>query len=136
MKKHRELVYGGAFGVGAAVLDVALHAWTEGTGVWNELLRPSLGVGLYRLLFLVFGMVFGWILLQKSRQEEELNRSVDKLKQLHREMSAPATLIHTKLQILLTRSDLHLSPEAEIVIRSIYEQSQAIQSAARQMIPN
>lgn len=136
MKKHREVVYGAAFGLGAAILDVMLHAWTEGTGIWQELLRPSLGAGLYRILFLIFGMALGWVLLQKSRQEIELNRLTENLQQFQRQIVAPAMLIHTKLQVLLTRGDLSLSPETETILRSIYEQSQAIQSATRQTRPS
>ncbi len=136
MKKHRELVYGAAFGLGAAILDVMLHAWTEGTSIWQELLRPTLGAGLYRILFLVFGMALGWILLQKSRQEHELNRLTESLQQFRRGIGTPALLIHTKLQVLLTRDDLKLSPEAETIVRSVYEQSQAIQSATKQTLPS
>ena len=129
--QHRELVYGAAFGLGAAILDVMLHAWTEDTSFWQELFRPTLGAGLYRILFLVFGMALGWVLLQKSRQERELNRLTESMQQVHRQIVAPAMLIHTKLQVLLTRGDIKLSPEAETILRSIYEQSQAIQSATR-----
>lgn len=136
MKKHREIVYGAAFGFGAAVLDVMLHAWTEHTGVWQEILRPSLGAGLYRILFLIFGLVLGWVLLQRTRQELELNRLTESLRQLQKQIAAPAMLIHTKLQVLLTRGDLKLSPEAETILRSIYEQSQAIQAATRQTLPS
>ena len=136
MKKHREVVYGAAFGLGAAILDVMLHAWTEHSGIWQELLRPSLGTGLYRILFLVFGVALGWVLLQKSRKELELNRLTESLQQFQRQIVAPAMLIHTKLQVLLTRSDLNLSSEAETLLRSIYELSQAIQSATKQTFPS
>jgi hypothetical protein len=36
--------------------------------------------------------------------------------------------MHAKLQVLLTRKDLHLSPEPEGLVRFVYEQSKKLES--------
>ena len=44
-------------------------------------------------------------------------------------------LIHTKLQLLLTRSDVPLSPEVQEMVRFVYEKSLEIAALAQQKIP-
>jgi hypothetical protein len=44
-------------------------------------------------------------------------------------------VMHAKLQVLLTREDLHLSNEAEGLIRSLYEGSQDLQTLLNSKLP-
>ena len=84
----------------------------EGHSFWDELIqhRPML---FYRALFLLFGLVLGWLLWQKNKRERDFRRLAEALKRFHQDYGRDALLMHAKLQVLLTRPDLHLSPEAE-----------------------
>jgi hypothetical protein len=43
--------------------------------------------------------------------------------------------MHAKLQVLLTREDLHLSVEAEEIVRFVYQRSQDLQSLVQNKLP-
>ncbi len=44
--------------------------------------------------------------------------------------------MHAKLQVLLTREDLHLSAEAEALVQFVYQQSQDLQSLVKNKLPS
>jgi len=44
--------------------------------------------------------------------------------------------MHAKLQVLLTRKDLHLSPEAEELVQFVYQRSQDLQSLVKNKLPS
>jgi len=43
--------------------------------------------------------------------------------------------MHAKLQVLLTRPDLHLSPEAEELVQFVYQRSLEIQTLVKEKLP-
>ncbi len=134
LQKYKEIFYGGLFGFGAAVIDTAMDARMEGLSFRDELVQhpPML---LYRALFILFGVALGWLLWQKNKREREFRDLSEILKQFRQEYGGPAILMHTKLQLLLTREDLHLSDEAEELIQFVYRQSQDLQSLVKNRLP-
>ena len=111
-----------------------MDAHIEGQSFWPELVgRPTML--LYRALFLVFGLILGWLLWQKSKRERDFRHLSETLKRFHEEYGRNAVLMHTKLQVILTKQDLHLSPEAEELIQFVYQRSQELQSLAKEKLP-
>ena len=134
-QKYKEIVYGLLFGVGAAVIDTVMHAQMTDRSFWVESVRPQPAMIFYRGSFLVFGLVLGWLLWQKNKSERDFRRLAETVEKFHRDLCAPALLMHTKLQVLLTREDLHLSHEAEELVRFVYERSREIQAIAKERLP-
>ncbi len=89
----------------------------------------------YRIFFIDFGLALGWLLWRKNKVERDFRRLLASIEQFRREISAPALLIHTKLQVLLTRGDLHLPPEAEEMVRYAYERSREIGTLSQAKLP-
>ncbi len=134
LQKYKEIFYGGLFGFGAGVLDTFMDAWMEGLSLRDELVQHRTML-LYRVLFILFGLAVGWLLWQRNKREREFRDLSEKLRQFRREYGGPAILMHTKLQLLLTRADLHLSAEAEEIVQFVYQRSQDLQSLVRNKLP-
>jgi len=120
LQKYKEIFYGGLFGFGAGVLDTFMDARMESLSFWDEMVhhRPML---FYRALFMLFGLALGWLLWQKNKREREFRDLSEVLRQFRQEYGGPAILMHAKLQVLLTRGDLHLSDEAEELVQFVYQ---------------
>ena len=130
MKRHREIFYGLLFGVGAALLDTLIDSVAQKKDFWDV----STGMILYRFLFILFGLLLGWLLWRKNTSEREFRALEDQVQQLRRKIGAPTTVIHTQAQLLLGRDAAQLSPEVQSVVRTIYEQSQKLQSIERERV--
>jgi hypothetical protein len=88
----------------------------------------------YRVFFIAFGLALGWLLWRKNKVERDFRSLAETVEQFRRGISAPAVLIHTKLQLLLTRGDFHLLPEAEEMVRFAYEKSREIGALAEEKL--
>jgi hypothetical protein len=75
------------------------------------------------------------LLWQKNERERDFRKPMETIARFHRDIEGPALLMHTKLQLLLTTQDWHLSPEAEAAIRFVYERSLEIQMLAKERLP-
>lgn len=130
-KSHREIFYGLLFGVGAALLDMLIDAVVQG----REFLDVPTVMIFYRLLFVLFGLLLGWLLWRKNTSEREFRSLEDQVQALRHRIGAPTTVIHTQAQfLLLGRDAAQLSPEVQSVVRTIYEQSQKLQSIERERV--
>jgi hypothetical protein len=134
-QRYKEIVYGILFGLGASIIDTVMHARMADHSFWDELLEPQPAMIFYRVLFLLFGLALGWLLWQKNQRERDFRQLTETLERFHRELCAPALLMHTRLQLLLTKQDFHLSREAEEAVRFAYERSQEIQTLAKEKLP-
>ena len=133
LRKYREIVGGILFGLGTCVIDTLMHARMMDRTFWAELFQPRPEMLFYRGLYLTFGLTVGLLLWQRSRREQDFRCLAELIQRLQRELVWPTVLIHAKLQVLLTRDDFRLSPEAEAAVRLIYEQSQQIQALAKEL---
>jgi hypothetical protein len=129
-RKYREIFYGGMIGLGAVCLDTFIDAQTEGNSFADQITEhPS--VMLYRAIFLFFGLAIGFLIWRNRRRERDLQRAISTAEQLHQGCSKEALLINTKIQVLLTRDDFHLSPEAQELLRGVYDRSKELQTLVR-----
>lgn len=131
MKGHREIVYGLLFGVGAALLDMLIDAVVQNRPYWDV---PVVMI-FYRLLFILFGLFLGWLLWRKNTSERKFRSLEDQVQELRHRIGAPTTVIYTQAQLLLVGRDAgQLSPQVQSVVRTIYEQSQKLQSIERERV--
>lgn len=135
LQKYKEVFYGLLFGVGAVLIDTVMHARMEDRSFWIELVQPDPAMIFYRVLFIFLGLALGWLLWQKNKRERDFRRLVEAFERFHRELTAPALLMHTRLQVLLTRQDFQLPAEAVDAVRFVYERSQEIQGLTRAKLP-
>jgi hypothetical protein len=129
LSSYKEIVYGIALGVGAAVLDTVLDAKAESQSLAGEIgTHPAMM--LYRALFVLFGFIVGWLVWRNRKREHELHRLMDEARRFHHEYEARAIVLHTNLQLLLTKA-LNLPPDGEALLRSTYEKSRELQALAK-----
>ena len=126
---YKEVIYGVLFGVGAAVLDTIMDARSENLSFFGELIDHP-GMIFYRLLFFVFGLLLGWLLWRNNNREREVRKLMQHVRHFHQEYEARAVVLHTTLQVLLTKDQL--PPEAESLLRTAYEKSRDLQALTRQ----
>lgn len=134
-QKYKEIFYGLLFGLGAATIDTVMHARMADHSFLDEVIRPQPAMLFYRVLFLLFGLALGWMLWQKNKRERDFRQLMEALDKFHRSLCGPALLMHTRLQVLLTKQDVHFSNEVEEGIRFVYEKSQEIQALTKERIP-
>ena len=135
LEKYKEIFYGGIFGFGVSVIDTFMDARMEGLSFLDEMVQHR-SMMIYRTLFILFGLALGWLLWQKNKREREFRDLSGILKRFLQEYEGPALLMHTKLQTLLTRKDLHLAAEAEELVRFVYQKSQDLQALIRNKLPS
>jgi hypothetical protein len=127
LRQYKEIIYGLIFGVGAAFIDTFVDATTENKAFWD------FGVGMlfYRALFVLYGLILGWLLWRANQRERESRSLAAALEQLQHDIGPPAVIIHSQTQLLLTKSDPPLPPQVEAIVRSIHEQSLKMQSITK-----
>jgi hypothetical protein len=128
LRRYREIFYGFLFGIGAACIDMFIDATVQN----KPFLQVSAGMTLYRMLFVLFGCILGWLLWRTNQRERQFRSLLANMEQLRREIGPPAVVIHAQTQSLLAKPGLHLPPDAEALVRVIYEQSQKLQSIAKE----
>lgn len=126
--KYKEIMFGAMFGIGASLIDVAMHASMGDVDWLSELFHPTLMMAGYRILFLLFGIGLGVVLWQRNRRERDFRKLSIAFEGLRRNMTAPSILVHTNLQLLLTRYEGRLSDDALPIVRAAYEHSTVMQS--------
>ena len=135
LQKYKEIFYGGIFGFGVSVIDTVMDARMEGLSFLDEMVQHR-SMMIYRTVFIMFGLVLGWLLWQNNKREREFRDLSAILRRFRQEYEGPALLMHSKLQILLTRKDLQISPEAEELVRFVYQKSQDLQALVRNKLPS
>ncbi|PYX99629.1 MAG: hypothetical protein DMG64_18970 [Acidobacteria bacterium] len=129
LSTYREIVYGAVFGLIALLLDTVMDAKSEGQGFLAEVaLHP--GMMLYRFLFIFFGLFIGWLLWRNNDRERNVRKLMEVLRHFHQEYEARAVVLHTSLQVLVTKN-LNLPADAESLIRTAYEKSRDLQSLVK-----
>jgi len=129
-RKYKELFYGLAFGFGAALIDALIDASQQDSSISEQLTQHPLML-VYRGGFVLFGLLLGWLLWRNSKRERDFRELSESLARLRQQLAKDAFLMQTKLQVLLTRDDLRLPPEAQDLIRVVYQSSQELEASLR-----
>ena len=135
LKKYKEFFFGLAFGIVANVLDTGVDALSNGNSLGDEVVeRPA--VMLYRAVFILLGLAFGWLLWKANRRERQYRQLTETLDRIQRECEQHTLLLRATLQNLLIRNDLHLSEAASQLLRQAYQQTQEFQRIAELKLPS
>ena len=129
LSSYREIVYGVALGVAAAVFDTILDAKAESQSFAGEITSHP-AMMLYRALFVLFGFLIGWLVWRNRKREHDLHRLMEEMRRFHHEYEARAVVLHTNLQLLLSKA-MNLSPDVDALLRSTYEKSRELQVLAK-----
>lgn len=129
LQRYKEILFGLAFGIGAFLLDTNMDAAAGGNNFLEEVVAHP-GMLLYRALFILLGLALGWLLWQRNRREREARQLAETLNRLRQKCAAQGLLLSTTLQRLLTRDDLHLTPQASRLLQDAYATSQEFQRIA------
>ena len=129
LSSYKEIVYGLAFGLGAAALDTTLDARAANEGFWAQIGEHP-AMMLYRALFILFGLLVGGLLWRNNQRERQVRQLMEDLRRFHQEYEAEAVVLHTNLQVLLTKN-LKIPPDAEGLLRDTYEKSRELQTVAK-----
>lgn len=126
-QEYKEIFFGLAIGLGAAMIDIAMDAATEGLSYTAEVsAHPSMMF--YRGIFVVLGAGLGWLLWQRNRREREFRRLSERLDKIQADCASQGLLLSSKLQAILTRDDLHLSEEARRLLHEVYQLCHQLQT--------
>jgi hypothetical protein len=135
LQKYKEIFFGLAFGLIAVALDTGMDAMADGNNIMDELSEHP-GMLMYRAVFLALGLILGWVLWQRNRRERQFRQIAETLHKVRQECGTQGLLLHSALQTLLTRDDLHLSDEALRLIQDAYQRSQEFQRIATEKTPH
>ena len=116
------------------IIDATLDAKVEGTSFAGEAAAHP-AMMLYRLGFVLLGLAFGWLVWRNHARDREFRLLTETLHNFQQKCGAQCLLLRSTLQILLTRNDLHLSDEAQKLIRDAYQRSQELQRMAEEKLP-
>ena len=117
------------------VADTGVDALSNGNSLGDEVLeRPA--VMLYRAVFILLGLAFGWLLWKTNRRERQYRQLTETLGRIQRECEQHTLLLRATLQNLLIRNDLHLSEAASQLLRQAYQQTQEFQRIAELKLPS
>ena len=130
--RHREVLVGLVFGLGASLIDVVMHARMSARSVLEEIFQPDFPMIFYRVLFLVFGLAIGVLLWQKNKRERDFRRLAVFIQKLRHEVAGPSVIIHTQVQLMLTREQVITSAHLQDPLRAIYEQSKKLQALIKE----
>lgn len=125
--KYKEVIFGALFGVGASLIDAAMHVTMMDSDFLSELIHPTAVMTAYRILFFVSGVGLGVLLWLKNRSERDFRQLSASFEAFRKNVTAPAMLLHADLQVVLMQHGSHLQGDALAVIRAAYENSNVVQ---------
>ena len=134
LQGYKEIFFGLAFGIGAVIIDTAMDATAQGNSYFGELTAHP-AMMLYRAVFILLGLVLGWLLWQRNRTEREVRHLTEILRRIQQQIGTQGLLLGSTLQTLLTRSDLGLSDEAQKLVHVAYQRTRELQSIAEEKLP-
>ena len=130
-RKYKEIFLGLIFGILAVVIDLAMDAAAEGNSLMDELAEHP-GMIFYRLVFVLLGLLLGWLLWRGNRAERESRQLRETLRSVQQRCGAQGLLIGASLQKLLTHSGLGLSGEGQQLVQEAYQRSREFQAIAEE----
>ena len=125
--KYKEVIFGALFGVGASLIDAAMHVSMKNGDFLSELIHPTPVMAAYRILFLASGVGLGVLLWMRNRSERDFRQLSGSFDAFRRDVTAPAMLLHADLQVLLMQHGNRLPDDALAVVRAAYENSNTVQ---------
>lgn len=121
IRRYKEIWFGLSFGLGAILIDAAMHSQMSGSAFIGELFSFHTEMLVYRVLFLAFGMTLGWLLWRNSRKERQFRVLQGSFRQLRSDLSPLLVMNYSRLQILFGGREIALlSEEAQSTLRAVH----------------
>lgn len=133
LHRYREILYGGFFGLGAAMIDIAMHARMTGRGFIEEFLQPEPGMTFYRMLYLVFGTGVGWLLWRTNHKERAFRLLLRQFRHLLDLFDGHATVVYANAQMVLMKGTPAPPDDAVHGIRELHDHMQKIRDLTNKL---
>jgi len=124
----REILYGGLFGLGAAMIDIVMHARMHGRGLLEASMHPAAGMAFYRALYIAFGFIVGWMLWRKNKKERGFRLLLRQFCDVIDLFDGHATVIYANAQVLLMQETRNGSESAAKSLGILYEHMQQVRT--------
>ena len=135
LQNYKEIFFGLAFGLGAALIDTGMDAMADGNSLVDEVSEHP-GMLLYRAVFIVLGLFLGWVLWTRNRREREYRQLAETLHTMQQKCDKEALLLGSTLQNLLVRTDINLSEAASQLVQQAYQQTRELRQLAELKQPS
>lgn len=138
LKSYKEIWFG--FGLGAAMwlIDAVMHAElgadVHAESLWSEIFSPHPTALLFRLLYLVIAVSFGFFLWRVNWRERELRALEQAVVRFQRQLDAPALRILTAAANLQTRNSVQLDETARSLAAAITTDARLIDELAQKYL--
>lgn len=126
LREFREMLYGGLFGLGAATIDIVMHARMHGQGLIQEIMHPGPGMTFYRALYFAFGIIIGWALWRSHKKERRFRLVLQQFCDIIDLFDGHATVIYANAQALLLQETCMLPENATASVGVLYEHVQQV----------
>lgn len=138
-KRYKEILFGVLLGVTAWVVDAAMHAQLgaevhSSGGFWHELFQPNATALLFRSIFFLIAVCFGWSLWRSNWRERELRALEQAVVAFHRQLDSPAMRIVSHIRMLQGRPGVTRDDVAAELADAISEDAHAIDDLAKQYL--
>lgn len=129
IRRYKEVWFGLSFGLGAILIDSAMHSQMSGSAFIGELFSFHFDMFVYRILFLAFGLGLGWLLWRNSRQERQFRLLQKSFRRLGSDLRPVLAMNYSRLQILFGGREIALlSEEAQNSLRAVHADVRRLQS--------
>lgn len=126
LREFREILYGVLFGLGAATIDIVMHARMHGEAIVEETLRPGPEMAFYRVLYVVFGVLLGWALWRRNSKERGFRLLLKQFCDVIDLFDGHASVIYANAQAVLMQETSKPSEQAAARLGILYEHMQQV----------
>ncbi len=139
LKRYKEIIFGLLLGLAMWVVDAAMHvqigADVHSSGsFFAELLQPGATQLLFRSVFLLISLLFGWSLWRSNWRERELHALERAIVAFHRQLDSPAMRIVSHIRMLQGRAGVTRDEVAAELADAIGDDARAIDGLAKQYL--
>ncbi|MEJ7577683.1 MAG: hypothetical protein WKF74_11840 [Pyrinomonadaceae bacterium] len=137
--RYKEIVFGVLLGLAMWIVDAAMHV-SIGADVHSsgsflaELLEPGATQLLFRSVFLLISLLFGWSLWRSNWRERELRALERAIVAFHRQLDSPAMRIISHIRMLQGRAGVTRDEVAAELADAIGDDARVIDGLAKQYL--
>ncbi|MBA2341574.1 MAG: hypothetical protein H0V88_14400 [Pyrinomonadaceae bacterium] len=138
-RRYKEIILGALLGFAMWIVDAAMHAqlaadFHSSNSFSTELLHPGSVQLIFRSLFVLISMLFGWALWRANWRERELEALERAIIAFHRRLDSPAMRIVSRVRVLQGRPTFTRDDVAQEIIAEIGEDARRIDNLAQSYI--
>lgn len=137
-KHYKEIWFGGLLGAAMwlsdAVMHVELGAEVHAGSFWTEVFAPHPTALIFRLLYIVIAVSFGFFLWRANWRERELRALEQSIVRFQRRLDAPALRILTAARALQNKNSVRLDDAAASLAADINFDAALIDELAKKYL--